>query len=221
MKAKFYTIALVIASTQAMTAFDSCSLFNESEKASKYQFIEKKFITDIASAKDATWSKVLMIIPGSIATASGLEYGHQTENTPKDDLFFKNLLTKKFVNGVICVSSIAIIAGVTFQHHLSAHANQDAVRDFFTHWDKNQFYTPDELFESFEAIACNIEDQGEAFIKNHANEIVKTIQFIVTRYFEKRYEKLLQIKAHSALGEIKTVSETLQNFISGAKYLAE
>ena len=232
MKQQLYALSLIIATTQAITAFDSRSLFTTPETpeitetpvtqstTAQYQFIEKTFITDIATSKNAMWSNILTSIPAALGTYSGYQCYNQKVNMSKEDNILKSLITAQNLWGVTTLTCATILAGGQLQNYVNAQANQQAVRNFFKNWNKNKVYTPEAFHDAFESIALEIEQQGDTYIRQNANKIVENIQFVITRHFEKRYEKLLQITAYDALNESKTVTEIIKNMIGMAKDLA-
>ena len=209
MKKQLYIFTFAIAMMTTVNAFDQLTMFDETNEESKWAVIEKVFITDINEAKQSFW-KHLSGVAVSTLIAGG---AYQTYNANPEAKFMDSLqLSRNFY----CLGTLAmggLLATQTIQCHLSNQTNRNAVTKFFGNWDKNQFYTPAALKEAFDIIAETMELEGnEATLKN-ADEIIDTIQFIIMRHFEKRYEKVLQFTAATALSDTKTAGEILKNAV--------
>ncbi|MBP6869707.1 hypothetical protein KBC04_02400 [Candidatus Babeliales bacterium] len=237
MKKHLYTLPLILAACNALATdnFNNSAFFSTSDEkeTSKYQYIEKKFITDIAKAKENVWSNIFTAIPAALATSSAFALAHlnntntidantiDTNTKSKDNKpFLKSLLNKQNIYITTFVISTAIIAGQIAQRQISKQAHYQAVADFFHNWDKNQNHTPEKLTAPFAMIAEQITLNGDDFITEHADEIVELIQFIITRHFDKRYEKLLQMNSYNALNDVKIFSDIFRSFLTGNKELA-
>lgn len=217
MKNALYLFYLIIASIHTVFAFEEQSLFINQ----KYEFIEREFITHIVAEKNSYWSNALAIIPISLGMFAAYNLAHGDEqNLTKESIVLKNLLTHKHIYSFILLGCAGFSAHTILSQYITHKANYNAVKKFFENWEHNKFYTPDLFLQTFESIALEIEKQGNVFIVKNANKIVETVQFIITRHFYTRYQKILEINAYNAIAETKSVLEVLQAFISGAKDLA-
>ncbi len=61
-----------------LVPYGQLTIFDVTNEQSKWAFIEKKFITDIHSNKQMTWSHVSTILPAAFATFAG--YTYMTQN---------------------------------------------------------------------------------------------------------------------------------------------
>lgn len=213
MKKQFLLFSFAFAMVSNVTttlAFDEHTLFDTTNVTARWSFIEKKFITDISAAKQASWSYYAPVLP-AILIATAASNLVVTEG--------KNLLAP--YNGGIggIVLGTTLITMPTLESRFSNKANQNAVVDFFSNWDQNQNYVPAELFETFQLIAETMESKGQKAIAKSANEIVEAVRFVVTRYFDKRYENVLKAKADTALADAKTFAEIIKNAVEAVTKL--
>ena len=198
-----------------LVPYGQLTIFDVTNEQSKWAFIEKKFITDIHSNKQMTWSHVSALLPAAFATFAG--YTYMTQNDipkylaqKKENIFFLG-------GGAL---SALLVMGQYLEQYLTYQANRTAIQDFFEHWDQNQLYIPKELLPYFTILATKIEAQGQDAVLQDAKTIITDIKFMVTRHFESRYKKFLELDGYNSTAEAKTFSEILKNFIGGAKDLA-
>jgi len=194
------------------------NLFDTTSEQSKWLLIEKKFITDVYAAKQNSWKTLSSIIPTTFAVYSGYKFA-TIENQNKEEDIIKNLLSMK--NLYLVGGSIASLTILTqyLDSYLSSKANKDGIVDFFNNWDENKLFVPKELYPFLDMINRNIKINGQDFITKNADKIMHAIQFIITRHFESRYKKVLELEAHNSLAEAKTISEIIKNFVASAKDL--
>ena len=194
-------------------AYNALNLFNTADEQSKWGFMEKKFITDIYTAKKMTWSHVTAAIPAAFAALAGYQL---TTNSLMDSAPTRNNL---YLLGGGALAA-TMVSAQYLESYLTAQANRKAITDFFAHWDTYKFYVPAQLLEYCTTIADAIKTQGLEETLQNAQIIVKDLQDMITRHFESRYKKLLEFEASNNLSDTKTVSEIFKNFIGGTKDLA-
>lgn len=219
MKKQLYILSFMIAmiSNNAL-AFNDLAFFDETDQTSKWTVLEKKFISDIAGSKETFWKHASALAVGLVATASSVKCFTVNEDPSKD--IMRTLLEPKVAYGIVSGVALSLLTVQGFQCFLYSHANRNAVADFFNNWDENKFYVPTQLEEAFDIIAERIELEGLDAVLENADEIVETIQFLVMRNFEKRYEKVLQVTAYNGLADTKTVGEILKNAVETSSKLA-
>lgn len=277
MKKQFLSCALLMAMTsQIYPSFFEHAFFDASNVEDQWKFLEKKFITDIHTAKLA-WAQYenYGIIAGMLglgnagmhgftlqkstpeqpaaestkkrskSSASAISYGQfwidyvnswiapKQEPAPKKAIepviiedkavtkpvapkvvyedILKLALEPKNAYTILTVGTVLYMMHQLYESQTTSSTNYKAVADFFANWDENQSYCPKDIFEGFEIIAEMIENEGDEFIVNNADTIVDTIQFLIKRHFEKRYEKSLQVEAAFSLGDAKTITEIVKN----------
>jgi len=221
-KKQFFILSCALSIACNTTAFDQRYFFDTTDS---WTYLEKIFITDIYNAKNAFWSKTTSIIPLVSAVISATQYyNHQqdfkNELTPKNKFVIKNLMTAENLYFTGMIVSAGIVAQQFATSYAHSQVNRQAVDDFFSNWEINSLYTPDEFQDAFFMIAEIMEFQGKEAILEHADEIVETIQFLIIRHFESRYKKLLEIESCNALGDFKASTEIFKNIIGTAKDLA-
>jgi len=200
------------------TAFDERSFFDETNNDAKWEFVEKKFITDIADSKQFVWQHITPWILGSIASVAAWQ-SYQTSIKENNTDFVKSMLQTSNVYFITSTAAATILATQGFQCFLSNYANRQAIEEFFVNWDENATYTPKELTEAFDMIAETLELQGKEAVLEHADEIVDMIQFVTMRHFKDRYKNILEYKASNALADTKTLGEIIKISLESADKL--
>lgn len=219
MKKQLFVFSFMIAMMSNVIAFDERSMFDETSEASKWTFVENKFITKIANEKSTTWAHIGAATTGTFAVGAAgtwlfLLNGHRDSK----------LTDYMFSTGNVCAGAGTLAAGTwviqALECYISARANHNAVEDFFANWDENQFFIPAELQNAFDTIAETIELEGKDAVLKNASEIVDMIQFHVMRHFEGRYKGMLDLKAYDGLNtDAKTISGIIKNVVATSKDL--
>ena len=215
MKKQLFIFSFVVAMASNVIAFDERTMFDETNEASKWTFIENKFITQPAAEKQLIWTHASAIATGLVIVGTGVTWF----NLEKRDTPMGNAFTQGNVIAAIGTAATAIISTSGLDCYLAARAHRNAVTNFFNNYEENQFFVPAELEQAFDKIAESIEFAGLDAVLLHADDIVELIQFQVMRHFEKRYEKVLQATAVNALADAKTVTEILKNSIESVSKL--
>ncbi len=212
MKKQLFIFGFAVAMATNAMAFNERSMFDETNEESKWIFVEKAFISAPSDYKKLAWTHVEAVVTGLIAVGAATTFGTLYHYNQLNDKI-ENPLSVGNVSGGAAVAATALYATSALECYLSNQANRNAVEDFFNNWEQNQYFVPAELQDAFDTIAYTIELEGKDVVLNNANAIVDTIQFIVMRHFEKRYEKLLQITAVNSLADTKTAGEILKNAV--------
>jgi hypothetical protein len=218
MKKQLFIFSFAVAMISNVIAFDERSMFDETNEESKWTFVENKFITKPAAEKAYIWKHLSAGAVAAVAIGAFVKLGYLNDADRNDDFSKKIFTTGNVLAGLSSLSAVTFTTSA-LECYLSARANRNAVADFFTNWDQNQFFVPAELQDAFDTIAETIELEGKEVVLKNADEVVSTVEFLVMRHFEKRYEKLLQITAVSALNDNKTATEIFKNIIGGTKDL--
>ena len=218
MKKQLFALVCVTAMVTNLIAFNERSMFDATNQASKWTFVENKFVTKIADEKRTTWAHLGAGVTALVACGTASQLFINRDNL--DDNFATGSL---FTNGIVYGGATAF-SGATFftsalDCYISRQANRNAVENFFSNWDKNKAFVPTELQDGFELIAEAMVNNGKQAVLKNANEIVEMIQFIVTRHFEGRYKATLETKGRDALADTKTTSEIVKIFTETAKNL--
>ena len=192
--------------------FNELNLFSTTNEELKWAFMEKKFITDMYTSKEMTWSQITAAIPAALVALAGYDYA---TNSIMEHATKKNII---LLGG--SAVTMAMISAQYLDYYLNQQSYRTAITNFFTHWEIYKFYVPERLIEYFTLIADTIEINGLQAVLPNAQTIVKEIQDTVTRYFESRYKKLLELEAAHNLSDTKTFSEIFKNLVGGAKDLA-
>ena len=219
MKKQLFIFSFAVAMVTNVIAFNELTMFDETNEASKWTFIENKFITQPAAEKQFIWTHVGAAVTGLVIVGT---FGTHLATSSKD-LNEQPKLDKMLTMGNILTgfgsAATAIGATSALDCYLSARANRNAVANFFNNYENNQFFVPEELQNAFDLIAEAIEFAGMDAVLVNADDIVGLIQFQVMRKFEKRYEKVLQATAVNALADAKTVTEIVKNSIESVSKL--
>ena len=202
---------------------DTLSFYDEMNEKAQWEFLEAKFITNIARAKKLSWKHIEAIVPaifGSIATYKTLEaydslpFVTSTFNKESDPILgYKN---PQVYYPIISITAGAILTYQYAQCYISNQANRDALENFFANYEDNQFLVPAELQDAFFMIAERIELEGMDAVLADANNYVDIITDIVMRHFESRYKSIFDAKGRDALSESKTIIENFKNVFDGA-----
>lgn len=199
------------AQTQGTSIINDQIFFDETNNESKWMFFEKTFITNIHEAKSVVRNNILNALPATLILGSF--YGALT--IPANNT--ENFICKVTQANNVCMTTGTILTTLLALQWLESSSasttKRNVVTNFFVNWEENQFFVPEELFEAFEAIHNMIKVEGNAFIAANANAIVDSTVFSITRHFEKRYSKTLDVSAADALSSTKTVTEIVKNFI--------
>ncbi|MGZ6250665.1 MAG: hypothetical protein ACXWL2_01415 [Candidatus Chromulinivorax sp.] len=216
MKKQLYILVLLITvlSSKNFTHFNELIFFNENDESSKWSWLEKQFITEVENYKSKNWDKVASIIPATIIGTCLYQY---CNITPIDDEF--NKLKPSSVLPVVAVATSGLWALQSYKEHIKVKAAEHVLKKFFNNWEQNQFFIPKELQDGFDIIAEQIAVHGSNKVLINAPKIVETLQAIIMRHFEKRYEKILQINATNALNDTKIFTEIIRNSIQTSTFL--
>jgi hypothetical protein len=214
---QIFSFIFAIASFQTSNAtVDTLSFYDEFQEKAQWELLEKTFITDIAQSKASTWNHISGAVLASMMVGSGYQYT-QTSSTESSSII-KEMLQPKNVYGAATCAATAIFAVQTLQCYLSNQANRTAVANFFANYEENKYFVPAQLENAFDMIAERIELEGMDAVLVDANDIVDQVQGMIMRYFEKRYEKVLQGAAYNALADAKTTGEIIKNAVeTGSK----
>lgn len=219
MKKQFFTFAFAVAMATNVIAFDERSMFDETNEASKWTYLENKFITQPAAQKAAIWAHIGSAAAGMVVLGSFSSLFALNEKQLEAKMFNEPFQTSNVLASTGTLSAAALLASYV-ECYLSARADRNAIESFFSNWEKNQFFVPAELEDAFDLIAQAIELEGQDAVLNNAHDIVEMIQFHVMRHFEKRYEKILQMTAYNSAKETKTVVDILKGSVETAGKLA-
>ncbi len=218
MKKQLCIFSFALAMVTNVIAFDELTMFDETNEASKWTFIENKFITQPAAEKQFIWTHVGAVATGLVIAGTGATWFSLKDEDRKVNLSTNMFATGNVLAGVSCAAT-AILTTSGLDCYLAARANRNAVANFFNNYENNQFFVPEELQNAFDLIAEAIEFAGMNAVLENADDIVGLIQFQVMRHFEKRYEKVLQATAATALADAKTVTEIVKNSIESVSKL--
>lgn len=218
MKKQFLMISLMLATVNFNTTHayvDTLSFYDEADEKAQWAFLEKAFITDIAQSKQLSWNHISAAATGLVMASSAYQY---TQTSATDASTLQQLLQPKNVFGLTSCATAAICSIQGLQCYLSNEANRTAVKNFFANYENNRFLVPANLEYAFDMISERIEFEGMDAVLVDANDIVDQIQGMIMRYFEKRYEKVLQVSAENALAATKTAGEIIKNAVeTGSK----
>ncbi|MGZ6255264.1 MAG: hypothetical protein ACXWL5_04710 [Candidatus Chromulinivorax sp.] len=216
MKKQLYILGLILSllSSKNFTHFNELIFFNENDESSKWSWFENKFITEVENYKSKNWDKVASIIP---ATIIGTYLGQRFDMITIDDEFSK--LKPSSVLSVAAFVTSGLWALQSYKEHIKVKAAEHVLKKFFSNWEQNQFFIPKELQDGFDIIAEQIAVHGSNKVLINAPKIVETLQAIIMRHFEKRYEKILQINATNALNDTKIFTEIIRNCIQTSTFL--
>jgi hypothetical protein len=220
MKKQFLMISLMVAtvnfnSTHAYV--DTLSFYDQGDEKAEWAFLEKAFITDIAKSKQLSWNHISAAATTLVMAGSTYQY---TQTSATDGSILQQLLQPKNVFGLTSCATAAICSIQGLQCYLSHEANRTAVKNFFANYENNQVLVPASLQYAFDMIAERVTCEGMDAVLVDANDIVDQIQGMIMRYFEKRYEKVLQVSAENALATTKTAGEIIKNAVETSSKLA-
>ncbi len=94
MKKQLFIFSFAVAMVTNVIAFDELTMFDETNEASKWTFIENKFITQPAAEKQFIWTHVGAIATGLVIVGTGA-----TWFSLKDEDRKANLSTNMFATG--------------------------------------------------------------------------------------------------------------------------
>ena len=218
MKKQLCAFAFMITMASNAMAFNDRSLFDDTSEASKWTFVENKFVTKIAAEKSFMWAHIGAGVTALVAIMTGSQLLLNRNNL--NDKFSDGNV---FTNGTVYGGATAFASGAftisALDCYIAAQANRNAVTEFFSNWDKNKSFVPTELQAGFELIAEAMHAKGKQAVLKNADEIVEMIQFLVIRHFEGRYKNTLETKGRDALADTKTTSEVVKLFTETAKNL--
>jgi len=239
----------MITMTLNLNSFDQHVFFNQDNKESQWMFLEKTFITDIRNDSQSIWGSISTIIPAFCALSAGYNflrskslpsvtlsendfqnwYYAPTKNFNKVDASTKAKdKVEKIIESMLNLENLCLIGGISsaiiigtnlLQSTIEHQINRTAVEEFFANWELNSNYTPTELHEGFSIIAESINSDDRESILENADEIVATLNFLIIRHFEKRYNKFFEAESCSTLNYEKSTSDIIKNIVGTAKDL--
>ena len=197
---------------------DTNMFYDETDEKAQWELVEKAFITDIGRSKQLCWRHLEVIIPAIIGSAAAYKtlevYSPYFSYDSQKGLW--DIQNPRVHCPIIAATMGAILVYQYAQCYIENIANRNAIKNFFTNYEENQFFVPAELQDAFDMIMEKIEQDGMDLVLADANEYVDVIQGIVMRHFESRYKSVLDAKGRDVLAESKTVIENFKNFFDGA-----
>ncbi|AXK60995.1 hypothetical protein [Candidatus Chromulinivorax destructor] len=226
MKKQLYLIAVITASLNTLTAFDTRTVFDPSNRDSQYMFLEKMYITNVYTQRNNIWTHLKTIIPATCALAAYVNYCGICSEQLAQELMAEHPIKKPKVQSNFA-SICLVFAGLctaTCAHQIAynfidVYVAHNAVCDFVKNWKINQIYTPHEFHDFFNALAIKMENEGEHAITSQAHEIVEIMQFMVMRYFATRYQGAMALQAMNNMNETKLMLDIMTSSMSISKTL--
>ena len=215
MKKQLLAAAFLLLNVNAAYSFDEKAMLGDNQ----WFHMEKTFITDINSKQNFLWAHIQTGMTAMVALTSYYHCNKRYESKETKHIL-KSLLdiNNIYLMGAISSTSLLGINGLTC--YINNRVNRQALLDFLINWETNKFYTPEELQETFITLKETMQEEGEEAVLQHANKVVGTMKFLITRHFSDRYKKCLEYDASNSIGNIKTIGEIIKNTIGTAKDLA-